>query len=206
MIWKFADCFWSFLLFSSELQWQWHKTKQLIRKSELRTNYKLRIKPLRQLSGSTESSVCLKSSAILQMDYAHPETCITKLRKKQSVCVCVCTKGFTRTQGHAFSWLQSYMTKLLNGLCTCRHMWLKNCTHTEVFMPERDYVLWQGNLPWQSSALLSDSQSTSTLRRRLLIAQIQKCISNSQCYDKSLMPYSNAHMNVLAMHQQEIFI
>ncbi len=143
---------------------------------------------------------------IQRTDYADLETCITKLRERLAVAECVC-KGFNRSNSHVFShdyghtWLRYWMDYAHVLACDWRSVLME--TNTEVFLPGRDYVLWKGNLPWQSGTLLSDSQSTTTRQENLLVALIQKRIRNSHHHDQGPSPSSKLAV-LLSLQQLEM--
>lgn len=143
-----------------ELPWQWLKIKQLIRKSGLWANELLHKAAALKLSDSTESSVCLRTR-IKSCDPADGLCRSKNMRHRDSR-----LQGSNRSNSHVFAhdcshtWLSGWLDYAHVHTCDWRSA-LKE-THTrEVFMPERDYVLWKGNLPWRGRTLLSEYNNST---------------------------------------------
>lgn len=152
--------------------------------------------PPLQLSDSAESSVCLRT----WIRYCDPADGLCRSRnvhhkagrkKRLAVAECVCG-GFNRSHRHVCShdccshtWLSYWMDYAHVHTHMIEEVYWGN-SHTEVFMPERDYVLWKGNLPWQSHIAVRFTEYNNSTES-LSVALIQKCISNSHHCDTSPM-------------------
>lgn len=121
-----------------------------------------------KLSDSTESSVCLRT-CIKSCDPADGLCRSRNMRHKsarKTRCGRVRLPGSNSSNSHVFShdcshtWLSGWMDYAHVHTCDWRSALEE--THTrEVFMPERDYVLWKGNLPWRGRTLLSEYNNST---------------------------------------------
>lgn len=114
---------------------------------------------------------------IRRTDYADPETCITKLRKK-SPAVAECVLIAAVIHDYVAGWIMHMCTRVMEGLVL----------HTRRCSRQKGIMSLEGKSP-----LLSDSTAP---QESLLVALLHKCIRNSHqvsCF--------NAHSLFLALHQ-----